>query len=267
MAQNLVVDGTVFNGVDSISMTNENGEKVTYIEKVNTGTGVYVAQIGEQKFYTVEDALAAAAPGDTIMLISDCVENASLMVPSGVTIDLNGHTLESNFFVSSLGSQILNSKVTGVLKVPYGNAAIHKSNTYVPVWNEVDGYYLIEWGYYTGYKADENNYTYYFLPKPRNAGVVNTEVVKLLQNGAEDNQLKIEVRLVFTNDNGTLYQTQVYKTENISTVYSNNSALNNSKEMFTFVVTNYKNFTNATINAAVVSDLGSEDVSSSKALT
>ena len=149
MAQNLMIDGTVFHGVDSISMTNENGEKVTYIEKTNAGTGVYVAEIGERQFYTVEDALATAVSGETVMLIADRVENANLMVPSGVTLDLNGHTLEADFFVSSLGSQVLNSKVDGILKVPYGNAAVHKSNTYVPVWNGADGYYFIEWGYGT----------------------------------------------------------------------------------------------------------------------
>lgn len=37
MAQNFVIAGTVYNGVDSISMTNENGEKITYVEEANAG--------------------------------------------------------------------------------------------------------------------------------------------------------------------------------------------------------------------------------------
>ena len=74
MAQNLMIDGTVFHGVDSISMTNENGEKVTYIEKTNAGTGVYVAEIGERQFYTVEDALAAAVSGEKDKVCADHYE-------------------------------------------------------------------------------------------------------------------------------------------------------------------------------------------------
>lgn len=37
MAQNLIIGGTVYNGVDSLSMINENGEKISYVEEANAG--------------------------------------------------------------------------------------------------------------------------------------------------------------------------------------------------------------------------------------
>lgn len=37
MAQNLFIGGTVYNGVDSLSMLNENGEKISYVEEANAG--------------------------------------------------------------------------------------------------------------------------------------------------------------------------------------------------------------------------------------
>jgi len=51
-----------------------------------------VAAIGDQGFDTFADALAAAAAGDTIVLLAD-VTHTSIVVHSALSIDLGGHTL------------------------------------------------------------------------------------------------------------------------------------------------------------------------------
>lgn len=268
MAQNLVIDGTVFNGVDSIAMTNEAGEKVTYIEKTNPGTGVSVAQIGERQFYTVEDALAAAVSGDTVAMIADSAEQASLLVPGGITLDLDGHTLEAAFFATAPGSEVLNSKVDGILRVPQNAIALSKSNTYIPIWNGVDGYYLNEWSYGTVLKTDGEARKYYFIPKPRNAGTFNPAVIALLQDGTTDNQLRIESRMTFDKDSGeTATQILPYRQETISNVYTKNPDCNGNGTTFINTVTGFANLTNPKVYAAVVSDLGPEDASTPKDLT
>ena len=146
MAQNLMIDGTVFHGVNSISMTNENGEKVTYIEKTNAGTGVYVAEIGERQFYTVEDALKAAVSGETVKLISDCVENVNIVVSPGVTLDLNGKSLEADNVAALTTAHVIDSldnypnKKGGVLRVARNNLVLDPNNAQMPLWNGTDGY-------------------------------------------------------------------------------------------------------------------------------
>ena len=47
---------------------------------------------------SLEDALAAAKPGTTVTLQEDTTA-AQVVVPKGVLLDLNGHTLTSDFFV------------------------------------------------------------------------------------------------------------------------------------------------------------------------
>ena len=90
MSQNLIIDGNVFNGVDSITMTNDNGNKVTYVEKI---IGEVVAKIGDTEFYTVEEALKGSVSGDTVLMVANSIENSSVTVPSEVTLDLNGFSL------------------------------------------------------------------------------------------------------------------------------------------------------------------------------
>ena len=53
----------------------------------------YVAQIGENKYETLAEAVAAAKSGDTITLLQDCSGNG-IQIPSGsdLTIDFNGFT-------------------------------------------------------------------------------------------------------------------------------------------------------------------------------
>lgn len=134
MSQNLVVDGVTYNGVDSLAMTNEAGKKVIYVEKVNCGTGVPVAQIGEREFYTVEDALAGAAPGDIVKLAADSAEAVNIIVPEGVTLDLNGKTLTCDGITTFNGQVMDSAAEVGGVKVN-GGYALFNGNIYLPLFD------------------------------------------------------------------------------------------------------------------------------------
>lgn len=146
MAQNLLINGSVFNGVESIDMVNANGEQVTYVEKVNAGTGVPVAKIGEREFYTVEDALAGAVAGDTVTMIANSTENVNLIIPNGVTLDIKSFTLTAISVLGLHGSKLTgaadgNKNYTmdagGVLKVARENLILPADNDtkYFPIWD------------------------------------------------------------------------------------------------------------------------------------
>lgn len=53
----------------------------------------YVAQVGEEKYETLEEAITAAADGQTITLLSDVTENIDVAADKNITLDLNGKTL------------------------------------------------------------------------------------------------------------------------------------------------------------------------------
>ena len=211
------------------------------------------AKIGDTEYESLSAALADAAEGATIELVSDVKEKDILLI-KGVTLDLSGHTVEAENFAAVNGTQVKNTKTTGYLKVPHDGISLQATNTYVPVWNEEDGYYLVEWGYSvaTQVSADKATTTYYFLPKPRNAGVVNNNVVELLQNGAVENDLQITVRLAWSLADGEMSQNFYYNEDMIGSVFTNNSGMSNNGMVFVLKVTGYENFENVTMQAVSV---------------
>lgn len=52
-----------------------------------------VAQIGDQTYATLDDAIAAASDGDTILLLDDATVSKTL--DKSITIDGQGHTMTS----------------------------------------------------------------------------------------------------------------------------------------------------------------------------
>lgn len=68
-------------------------EKRDYVDAL-----VAVAQIGEQRYETLQDAVAAAQNGDVIVLVTDVVLEDSLVIPANKTVvlDLAGYTVSQS---------------------------------------------------------------------------------------------------------------------------------------------------------------------------
>ena len=259
MERNLVLGGMVFRGVEYITMTSESGEPLTFVEKTNTGNGVPVAEIGEQKFYTVEDALSAATSGETVTLIADSAEDVSLIIPTGVTLDLQGYTLTADRLIGLNGSY-LNAKrpssttntLGGILNVPEDNLILSENGykltevAYVlPVWNpEAKHFQFSQFIVNTnnddrGLWINEEKEKIYFQFKHQASTLINQ---RLLADGASDNELAVKVVLEWSNDSGAAGVEFVYNDEQVGYIvlgkYSETEGKNIAMD-YTFTLTNY----------------------------
>ena len=187
------------------------------------------------------------------------------MLMKGVTLDLNGNTLETSYFITLHGTQVLNTKTTGILKVPQTGLSLQLTNKYIPVWNEKDGYYLVDWQFATNMTIEGDTVTYSFVAIPVNGKTDNHEVAALLKNGAEDNQLKIVIRFSWKEaDLGIMYQMLDYNTDMISKVYTENPAFDGNGTSFFVSITGYDKYEEVTVRGVVISDMGMEDTAKAK---
>ena len=114
--------------------------------------GKYVAQIGNVKYETLEEAFAAAKNGDTITLLEDCKSGRINLENKSVTVALNGKTLTSTaangvMFCAKNGNKITidgtveGSKLVGTLMITAGtdghievNGGTYESSLYCPIY-------------------------------------------------------------------------------------------------------------------------------------
>ena len=93
--------GTRAYGVDEITVagytytgTSADLEFIGYTDEGTNVTQVTrVAQVGNVKYNSLQEAINAAKPGDTITLLADVDVTGSITISDELTIDLNGHTL------------------------------------------------------------------------------------------------------------------------------------------------------------------------------
>ena len=81
---------------------------------------IYVAQIGEQKFENLTDAIAVVQPGQTITLIGDVTLTETLTLPAGITLNGNGKTITGEVWAAG------NLTFQGHTKVTNFNAGYNK---------------------------------------------------------------------------------------------------------------------------------------------
>ena len=89
-----IVDGEI-KAVKETLKYNEWADGTEYTESM------YVAQIGDTKYASLADAIAAANDGDTVTLIDDVVRASSLIVDKDVTIDFNGYTVYGSEYIKT----------------------------------------------------------------------------------------------------------------------------------------------------------------------
>lgn len=264
MAQNLVIGGVTYNGVESMEMTNSSGEKIVYVEEIDTGTGVYVAQIGEQKFYTLKAALAAAAPGETVTLLKDAEESYVVIAP-GVTLDLQGYALTAERLVGFNGSYInavtpKSDRLGGRLIIPKGNLilseqALPKTAPYylLPFWNDV-GYYqftqiaLVDTDSKNarGLKIEKENETIKFQFTHNASAFVDEN---MFVDGMSDNELEVVVHLEWTDAKGESSLEYVFNDDQVGKVAV---GVGGKAYDYTFQL---KNYTKIGIDAAALETL------------
>ena len=161
-----------FDLVDSIEdgyKAEQNGDYVAVVLDSGEGPGEpepnYVAQIGAQKYETLDAAIEAATSEDEIDLIADIATTMYIEIKNKkVTIDLNGHsiTAKNNTKKEVFLVWTENSEVKGelVLKDSVGTGLVDANSSQssqIAVWAYKGGIVTIEGGKYTNVGAPEGD--------------------------------------------------------------------------------------------------------------
>ena len=103
-------------------------------------TGSYVAQIGDNKYETLEAAFAAAQDGQTITVLADCAGNG-IQVPqgkyaTGLTVDFGGHTYTMDgTMVGSTGTKTQAFQLLKDNTITFKNGTIYSAKAKMLVQN------------------------------------------------------------------------------------------------------------------------------------
>ena len=187
----------------------ENGEKFVEIASEDFSTftvvpTVHVAEVNGNKYFTIEDAIAALKSGDKLVLANDIEVNGILWIQTeGVTLDLNGHVLKTEYLILTGSNNIVdNGKTKGLLQIPRGRISIGNVNyPMLPVWNEAEtGYVFVQvrpQAYEVEGATTENSFKIDFRPSISGGGINNKDV---FCDGAADNDISMTVVIKFVKD-------------------------------------------------------------------
>ena len=121
---------------------------------VTNGDGTYgvqpdgnVAEIGSVKYKSLDEALKAAKDRETVKLLKDA-ELEEVVIRSGRTLDLNGHTLKADYVTYFGGNLVDNSAAhTGLLKVLSADEILFTKNKKIDAMTQIPIYSLEKQGY------------------------------------------------------------------------------------------------------------------------
>lgn len=123
-------------------------------EPKDNGDGTYgvqpdgnVAEIGSVKYASLDEALKAAKDRETVKLLKDA-ELEEVVIRSGRTLDLNGHTLKADYVTYFGGDLVDNSAAhTGLLKVLSADEILFTKNKKIDAMTQIPIYSLEKQGY------------------------------------------------------------------------------------------------------------------------
>ncbi len=98
----LTVDDVNITAADNLKIT-ENDDGTVTVSAKN-----YVAAIGEKKYETLTEALAAATAGQTVTLLADVTEDATLASGVSVTLNTGDYTVKATVFVENSSTLTFN---------------------------------------------------------------------------------------------------------------------------------------------------------------
>ena len=258
------------------SMSNLTGNLTVDDVKVETASGNpasvndAVASINGVIYFNLEAAFNAAKEGDTIKLLADVYEpTMTLVLPVGVSLDLQTYKLTVLYLVGFNGSHILGAtyKTDGSA---YGQLVVAKdrvilpSEAYkdtinsvdyyvLPVWDPNDNcfvfgrYFVNESGNNHGFFIDEENNELKYIFKHKGSSTVNNT---LFADGASDNAVTFLVKITWTDELGNeVSQDYKYSDAMVGTAMTTN---------YDFAITfqGYKECTDIVVTAMFVSSTG-----------
>ncbi len=230
------------------------------------------ASVGEKFFTTLDAALAAVEDGDTVTLCAD-VTAERLMIAGGVTLDLNGKTLTTDYLVGFNGAALMDSAEdgSGKLVIAKENLALPKNNPYLPVYDEEGGRYL-----FTRVKNDRFELTDEGGKPKYSTSPMLKEYVHSLMNSeakAEKSGVDVIIRLTWSDSEGQYQgiQDYIYYDDSIAQVIASyvneGGAVNYEKQFYgIFVGSEIESGVDVSVSTVVKSSTGVEMESDKTAL-
>ena len=130
-------------GVDAVAQEAESSEDEQSGEEGNEAgnegeTSVtYVAQVGDERYKTLDAAITAVEDGATVTLLDDVNANVEIAAGKNLTLDLNGHTLNGG---TADGKPALLNKGTVTIK----DSSADQNGKICREDNGAKGYYVID---------------------------------------------------------------------------------------------------------------------------
>ncbi len=233
----------------SATITATVGKNVTDTITVNV-IPEYVAQIGNDKYETLQGAIDVAGTGDTITLLGDVDLGETDIMLSYGTLDLNGQILTASSLVAFTGTNVVDNSEnkTGVLKATF---VLAETNTQMPIHNGT-GYVFIDFNDIKKQEKDNtvaNSGVFDLIFRP-SFGETNNASLAALGDAA---QVSFRIRLKWTGENGENEQTKdlYYSDDLVKQVYDD-------KKAFSITASGISNYHNLTITPLVQSKLNAK---------
>ena len=201
------------------------------------------AQVGDEVYTSLQDALNAAEAGQTVTLLNNVEVDGYVILPVGVNLNLGDYSLTADYVYGSKDSSILANPGVGKLIVPKGNlilgqGAKNEMGQYVlPIWDPANNCYMLSL-FVVNTSNDKrglriNDEKIYFQFKHQASEFA---ILDLLADGASDNEMSVIIRLEWTNEQGTANQEFVYNDSQIGYV---SVGKDGSAQDYTFTLTGY----------------------------
>ena len=174
-------------------------------------------------YATVQEAVNAAAKGETVKLLADCTEEWLLVAP-GVKLDLNGKTLTvTDSLVAAFNTAhiIDNTNGEGLLVLTGADSALNSYNEHLPMWT-AEGVRFTSASFRQKLtKVDENTAQYAFY---LNMDLKNSKLGEILENGSAGTGISIRIKVTYTTANGMTAVQYFELTSEMVAKYVENSA-------------------------------------------
>ena len=184
----------------------------------------YVAMIGDTKYTTLSEALKAAQPGDTVVLVADADEaNNFVQISANITLDLAGHSVTAlYFYVTGTVKDTAAATDRGIVKA---KMYAMFDNAYTPIYDSAkDGYSFFNLGALDSMWDSNNSRALFNLHNPKNGTAEEkldaTEAAKLIYANDKNRRVKVEIDFSWTDDNGPGGQYFIYNETTINNVLS-----------------------------------------------
>lgn len=171
-----------------------------YLYEVVDGAAMIQNESGNTVCTDVAAALNAAASGETVVMLADAnISGTTVAVPTGVTLDLNGHELTCARLTADENANVIDSTAdhSGRVNVPSTALSLKSTNTYLPIIVEENVYMFVDVKMQQMVTATtEDSITILYKPS------LSAELNQLLADGGEAEGVKVGVKVYCTTAEG-----------------------------------------------------------------